>query len=81
MAGGARYNKTRYMSWRMNDEQYRIVERVARLLEGNHSMALRFIIRDFARRHGMLDDDDLDFDLDLDISSEEENGTQHEALV
>lgn len=44
-------------------------------------MALRFIIRDFARRHGMLDDDDLDFDLDLDISSEEENGTQHEALV
>lgn len=72
-----RDNKSRYMSWRLTEEQYGIVDNVAKLLEGNHSMALRFIINDFARRHGMLDDNDLN----LNISLEEENGVLHKALV
>jgi len=77
MVGRMRDNKTRYMSWRLTEEQYRVVDKVAKLLEGNHSMALRFIINDFARRHGMLDDSDID----LGVSLEEENGILHKALV
>jgi len=79
MARRTEDKKIYYMSWRLTEEQYRIVDSVAKLLEGNYSMALRFIINDFARRHGMSDGNGLD--LDLNISSEEKDGVLHEALV
>lgn len=79
MARRTEDKKTYYMSWRLTEEQFRIVDSIAKLLEGNYSMALRFIINDFARRHGMSDGNGLD--LDLNVSSGEEDGVLHKALV